>query len=180
MSNSSSQDRINEKLSSPNGDKGKRNIIVGISVGVMVIILIAILILLLFKSNAPVTSNQVVTPENVEEIIASEKKVDQGTYEVKMNSTWMFENGSSASSNAYVENATSNTNNVYFDVVRSDNGETIFTSPVIPIGSHLEDITLDKALSAGTYDCVLTYHLLDDGGETLSTLQLKLIINVEN
>ena len=39
-----------------------------------------------------------------------------------------------------------NTNAVYFDIMRSDTEETIFESPVIPVGSHMEGITLDKAL----------------------------------
>ena len=83
------------------------------------------------------------------------------------------------SDNAYVENAESNTNSVYFDVTRTDTEETIFESPILPVGSHLENITLDSDLPAGTYDCVVTYHLLDEEENSISTLKLTVTIIVE-
>ena len=100
------------------------------------------------------------------------------TYDVTMNSTWNFDSGSDASTNAYVENATSNQNDVYFDVTLADTGETILESPVIPVGSHMDSIKLDKKLDQGTYDCVITYHLLDEEQNSLSTVKLALTINV--
>ena len=89
-----------------------------------------------------------------------------------MNSTWNFPSGDAPSENAYVENATTNTNPVYFDVVRDDTGETIYESPILPVGSHLENFELDTVLDAGTYDCVMTYHLLDEEEQEISTLQI--------
>ena len=81
---------------------------------------------------------------------------------------------------AVVENVEKNTNDVYFDVELSDTEETIYESPVIPRGSHLEALTLDKELEAGTYDCVLTYHLIDEDQNTVSTLRMGLTVMVEN
>ena len=96
-----------------------------------------------------------------------------------MNSTWYCKSGDMPSDNAYVENAESNTNSVYFDVTRTDTEETIFESPILPVGSHLENITLDSDLPAGTYDCVVTYHLLDEEENSISTLKLTVTIIVE-
>lgn len=154
---------------------------------VCVVVIIALLGVVIFlltrKEDEEPRRNVVVNEDNVEQILAEmeeSERVPLGSYEMTMNSTWYFDNGSSASSNAYVENSVANTNPVYFDIVRSDTDETIFESPILPIGSHLDSITLDKKLSAGTYDCVMTYHLLDENDESISTVNVSLTIVVEN
>lgn len=95
-----------------------------------------------------------------------------------MNTTWNFPSGDEPSENAYVKNAEANTNSVYFDVTRSDTEETIYESPIIPVGSWLDDITLDTNLPDGVYNCVITYHLLDDEDKSISTVKLTLTIVV--
>lgn len=167
MLNSSSQERISQKMSQNSGKKPKSNVaIIAVSsiVGVAAVAGIATFALVSTQKPAETESrSKLVTPDNVEEILAQEpEKVEVGTYEVTMNSTWHFEKGDVASSDAYVENSTSNSNDVYFDVVRTDTNETILKSPIIPVGSHLTDITLDTPLEDGSYECVLTYHLLND------------------
>ena len=112
---------------------------------------------------------------------ADAAKVNSATsHDVKMNSTWTFEDGAAYSKDAYVENPLSNINSVYFDVKVNGYDEPVFTSPELPVGSRIENITLDKVLKAGTYNCTLTYYLLSkDGTENVGTLQmaLKIIIN---
>lgn len=130
----------------------------------------------------PVNRNVVVNAENVEEVLDElDKKevVPIGYYETIMNSTWNFPSGDEVSSNAYVENAMANTNSVYFDVTLADTNETIYESPILPVGSHLENIALDSKLSAGTYDCIVTYHLLNEENRSVSTLKLTLTIIIE-
>ncbi len=125
--------------------------------------------------------NVVVNEENVEEVVTSlsaDEKVSAGYYEVTMNTTWNFENGASASDNAYVKNVATNTNDVYFDVTIAETDELVYSSPVIPLGSYLENISLDRELEQGTYDCVCTYHLIDEDQNTLSTLSISLTIVV--
>jgi len=178
MSNTSSNDKVSNRISPKSNRKG---LIIGIIVACVVIAIIVVVILIVLRPKAEVTSkrNTVVTPENIEEILNGKSdSVGAGSYNAIMNSEWVFENGSSASTNAYVENSAANVNDVYFDIVRNDTGETILTSPVIPVGSHLSDITLDKALDAGTYDCTVIYYLLDDNGKTLSQVQISLTIVV--
>lgn len=183
MKENSSQERISQKLAPVQKEnKGKSKIVLAIVLIVLLLAVIFTLIWVFLKPQDADTRNVVITPDNVDEVLTEMKGKDNeaGTYEVKMNTSWEFENGHTASSNAYVENSTANANDVYFDVVRSDTGETILKSPTIPVGSHLENITLDTELSAGSYDCVMTYHLLDESGEPESTLNLKLKIIINN
>lgn len=153
---------------------------------VVIALLIGVVVYLLRNkdSEEQTRRNVVVNEDNVEEIIQQmqdSERVADGYYEMTMNSTWYFADGAAASDNAYVENGVANSNAVYFDITRSDTNETIFESPVIPVGSHLEGITLDTDLDAGTYECVLVYHLLDDNYENeLSTVRVSVTIVVEN
>lgn len=155
---------------------------IAIVICIIVIMALCIIIyLLLHREDDKKKRDVVVNEENVERVLSElEERVPAGSYQVAMNSTWHFENGKASSDNAYVENAAANTNPVYFDITRSDTGETIFESPIIPVGNHLNDITLDTELPAGTYDCVMTYHLLDDEEETISTVRVGLKIVIQN
>ena len=166
-----------------NGKMGKGGKIAFAVCLVVIVVLLGVVVFLLFRGQdeeEPQRRNVVVNEDNVDEVLESleEGYVPAGYYEVTMNSTWNFESGDAPSTNAYVENAQTNTNPVYFDVVREDTGETIYESPILPVGSHLDEIVLDTALEAGTYDCILTYHLLDEEEQDISTLQLTVQIVV--
>ena len=130
--------------------------------------------------------NVVVNQDNVEEVInqmeqrASEELAAPGYYTVKMNYEWRFATGDAASENAYVENVVTNTNAVYLDLFLAEDEENaIYKSPVLPLGSSLQNISLDTPLEAGTYDCVAVYHLVDDDQKTLSTLRVTVTVIVE-
>lgn len=168
---------------------GKGGVIaLGICGAVIIVLLVVVIVLLVRNGSQTSTSaesepkrNVVVTPDNVQEVIDqldSADYVTAGSYEVTMNTTWNFKDGASASDDAYVENSVENTNDVYFDITLADTEENIYSSPVIPIGSHLEDITLDKDLDAGTYDCVMTYTLVDSEQNALSTVRVTMTIIV--
>jgi hypothetical protein len=170
---------------------GKGGVIALGACGGVIIVLLVVVIVLLAKGKDTQTAtsatesapkrNVVVTPDNVDEVIAAldeDEVVSAGSYEVTMNTTWNFKDGASASDNAYVENAVDNTNDVYFDITLADTEENIYSSPVIPVGSHLENITLDKELEDGTYDCVVTYTLVDEDQNPLSTVRVSLTIVV--
>ena len=165
-----------------NGKKGKGGKIAFAVCLVVIVALLGVIIFLLSRGQEeeePKRRNVVVNEENVDEVLESlveEGYVPPGYYEVTMNSTWNFTSGDVPSENAYVENANTNTNPVYFDVIREDTGETIYESPIIPVGSHQDEIALDTVLEAGTYDCILTYHLLDEEEQDVSTLQLTVKI----
>lgn len=147
-----------------------------IAICIVVVILLAILLFLLL--NKEPERNVVVNEDNVGEVIENREFVPAGSYEVTMNYTWNFASGTAASDNAYVKNAESNKNPVYFDVIRKDTDETIYKSPILAVGSHLDKITLDSDLPTGTYDCLVTYHLLDEKDESIDTVSLNLTINI--
>ena len=154
---------------------------------VLIILVMAGVIAYLLMSRKPAEEerrNVVVTPDNVEEVIQQmeeEEYVAPGYYTVTMNFDWHFAAGDAVSEDAYVENAVENTNAVYLDLFLAEDEENaIYKSPVIPVGSSLEDIALDTPLSAGTYDCVAVYHLVDDDQNTISTLRVTVTVTVDN
>ena len=173
----SKETEVNEK-------KKKGGKIVLASCIFIILILIGVIVVLLLDKGEPKKKRDVVvTEKNAEKIVeemAEEPKVPMGSYQVTMNPTWKFDNSAVASSNAYVENAETNTNSVYFDVIRSDTEEVIYESPIIPVGSHLDEIVLDADLAAGTYDAVVVYHILDENDESMSTVRVGITIVINN
>lgn len=138
--------------------------------------------LLLREKDAPEETpkrNVVVNAENLEQVAQEmQQGVEQGYYKVIMNTDWNFANGAVASEDAYVENSRDNRSDVYFDVKLTGSGETILESPVLTPGSYLTDITLDKDLDPGDYECDIVYHLVDENQETTSTLTMALTVHV--
>ena len=127
--------------------------------------------------------NAVLTESNQDEIMdemITRDYIEPGFYNAQMTNEWHFANGKAASEDAYVANDAGNTNDVYFDVVLAEDEEkVIYKSPVIPRGGELEGIKLDKALAAGTYDCIMIYHLVDKDQNTISTVRVGITIIVE-
>jgi uncharacterized membrane protein len=175
-----------------NGGKGgKKGLIIGVIVAVVVIIaLLTTIIILLVKKDEPVQTvkteekrNAVVTQERAEEMaeeMINEEYIPPGYYSTKMSTTWHFATGDSVSEDAYVANDKANSNDVFFDVfLEEDESDPIMTSPVIPRGSELKDIKLDKPLKAGTHGCVMVYHLVDDQQNTVSTLRVGFTIIID-
>ncbi len=162
-------------------DNNKKIIIAGI---VIIIILLAVLVFLLLKGKEDEPKrNVVVNKDNVEKVtdeMINQKYVEPGYYNVEMPMEWHFKTGDAASEDAFVRNVEENTNDVYFDVfLADDESESILESPVIPRGSEMENIALDKPLKKGTHDCVMVYHLIDEEQNTLSTLRVGFKIVVE-
>ncbi|MCI8583252.1 MAG: hypothetical protein HFH13_08980 [Dorea sp.] len=162
----------------------KRRVFICVTV-VIVATLIGIIIYLLLSRNSEEPEkerrNVVITPENVESVLEELDEIqEQGYYTVTMNPTWHFEAGNEISYDAVVENVATNTNDVYFDIVMEEDEEKVlYKSPVIPRGGRLEEIAFDEPLSAGTYNCVVIYYLIDENQNTLSTLRVALKVIVE-
>lgn len=175
---------------------GKNNKTVVILLGVVIVLLIAVLgvfAALLLKKNdtaeAPAQETKekrsvVVSEENAADVVdemMNEEVVDPGYYQVTMSTTWHFNSGDAVSEDAYVANDISNSNDVYFDLfIEGDEDNPILQSPIIPRGGEMTDIKLDTPIDAGTYDCIMVYHLVDEDQNTLSTLRFGFKIVVEN
>ncbi len=172
------------KDSEKKGNGTKIAIIVGIVVIIALLITVIVLLIQRQSGNQEETKrNVVVNQDNAEQVaeeLINEPYIAPGYYSTQMSTEWHFATGDAVSEDAYVKNDAGNTNDVFFDVFLEDNeSEPILQSPVIPRGSELDNISLDKKLDAGTYDCVMVYHLVDDDQNTISTLRVAFKIIVE-
>jgi len=122
----------------------------------------------------------VVTSENAEETVAALESVpvEDGYFKTSQTIDWHF-NTDGVTEDAYIGNSEDNGHTVYFDLNMEDSGETIYSSPFIPVGMELNGFTLDKKLEPGTYDTIMVYHLVDDNEKEISTLSVALTIYVE-
>lgn len=183
MSREKVNERINIQSSSTSGKKSQTGLIIAFAL-IAVCAVAGIILFVVFGKDANATKyNRVVTPDNVDEVLdnlANSEATPIGSYETTMNSSWTFPDGESASTNAYVENSVNNRYTVYFTIVlREDQSKTLYTSPDLPVGSHLENIKLDTPLEAGVYDTILTYHQVDDDHKDMGKVSLALTITVE-
>lgn len=105
-------------------------------------------------------------------------KVAEGMFECKMSTTWTFENSDSVSQNAYVANVESNRYTICFDVYEAETNELLYSSPLLPVGTDFNDVKLEKELSAGDYDAVVMYTLVDDNNEEVSTVGFNITISI--
>ena len=173
-----------QKNKQNNGEKGgNKSVVIGVIALVIIAMLVGVIVYLL-KPQEEEKRNVVVTPENVEEVLEEIEEeggmTEPGYYIVTMDTTWHFVNGNEPSYDAVVINAEKNTNDVYFDIVlENDESVVLYESPVIPRGGRLENIALDQDLDAGTYNCVVIYHLIDENQDTISTLRVTLKIVIE-
>ena len=164
-----------------------------IIMGAVIAILAAVIIVMIVRGKKEETAVQppeepekrstLITEDNADEVLgemADREYVEPGYYNVRMNTEWHFSSGDAESEDAYVENSEMNTNDVFYDVVLAeDESQVLYKSPIIPVGSSMHQVKLDKKLDAGTHDCIMIYHLVDDKQETISTLRVTLKIIVE-
>jgi len=155
-------------------------------IGIIVILaLIGVIVFLLVpKEKEPEKRRSVIVNENnAEEVIEEMETAEPAEvsyYAVTQNSVWHFKDGNSETYDAYIENIEDNSTDVYFDLfLASDEENSIYESPIIPRGQHLENFKLNTDLEPGTYDCVMIYHLVDENQNTLSTLRVTATIIVE-
>lgn len=182
MSKEKASSRINNKIGGSGAPKKKSSPIMILFPLLIVAAVIGGVIFVLSGKEPEEAKNTVVTPENVEEVIANmeeNQKVPMGSYEVVMTNKWHFPDGKSAAMDAYVENSVYNSNTVYFTITLDSTGEEIFKSPFIPVGSHISGITLDKELAAGTYTAVMTYHLVDSSNVETRRVSVGITLIIE-
>lgn len=173
------------------GSSKKGAVLLGVCV-VVIVAMAAVIIALLMKPEPvaePVANTQekrsvLVTEDNAEKVVEDLKAqefVEPGYYTVNMDTNWHFTTGDAVSDDAVVNNLPENTHDVYFDVfLASDETTAIYESPIIPRGEGISSIKLDKPLGAGTHDCVIVYHLVDEEQNTISTLRVAFTIVVDS
>ena len=182
MSKEKASSRINNKIGGSGAPKKKSSPVM-ILFPLLIVVAVIGGVIFVLSGKEPEAKEVVITPENVEEIIAEQKeesKTPIGSYETAMTTKWHFPDGSSASTDAYVENAVVNRNTVYFTVSLADTDEEIYKSPFLKVGDVLTEVTLDKELTAGTYKAVLTYHLVDSSNEDVGRVSVGITLIIEN
>jgi hypothetical protein len=99
-------------------------------------------------------------------------------FETHMNTIWSFRDGHSPSHDAVMGNAAGNNFPFYFTVTL-DTGEVIFTSGLLPLGTQIDGILLDRALDAGTYPAVVNIHMIDDGVPVETNMGINITLIIE-
>lgn len=155
---------------------------------IIIILLVCLVLILLYALFRPQPKPEevndgratFVSPDNVEEVRQQlSQPVTDAYYTTSMTVDWYFDNGKAVSTSSYVENAPENTRTVYFDVTLED-GELIYSSPYLPVGERIEQITLKRDLDAGDYPAVCTYYLVDDDNKVLTHVSVAVTIHVLN
>lgn len=175
-----SKDKASQKISASTQQTVNRRPVILVSIAAMVLVIGGILVWSIFGEEKK--PNLVITPDNVEDMIAELKEAERtpiGSFEVNMNNTWTFPDSKSASTDAYIGNSINNQNTVFFTIALKGTEDELYTSPYIPVGSRMENVTLDCDLKAGTYDTVLTYHLVDNEYQELSEVSVALEIIIK-
>jgi len=185
MSKISAQQKVNNRISSKKRKISPLYLTIIIAVALILVGGIAVYAFIGVGNKAADANsyNQVVTPDNVKDILAKMASADKnsiGSYEVNMNTTWTFKNSSTPSSDAIVSNSANNSNTVYFKITLKDGGKQVYKSPIIPLGSSLKNIVLDEKLSAGTYPAIVTYYLVDDKLAELSHVSVNMTLTIQN
>ena len=185
---SSEQNRVPDStVSNGKQDKKSRNIII---VLVVIIAVLGIAVAALAKSyfskeekQEVVTDGRAtfVSKENVEEVKEElSKPVEDAYYTTSMTIDWDFYDGQSVSTNAYVKNSTANKRTVYFDVNLKATGELVYSSPYLPVGETMNEIMLDVDLDKGDYPAIITYHLVDDDHQEITTVSVAITLHILN
>jgi hypothetical protein len=96
-------------------------------------------------------------------------RVAAGMFETYMNVTWTFADGTAVSDDAIMGNSVNNNYPMWFEVTLADTGEKVFESLLLPVGTQIDEMRLDRDLDAGTYPAVVTVHLQTEEGEAIDS-----------
>jgi hypothetical protein len=122
----------------------------------------------------------VIDENNYADIMADvQEKVDKSMFQTHMNAIWTFPDGKSASKDAVMGNSTGNNYPMWFDV--TVDGEVVYTSSLLPVGTQVKELVLDKDLDPGKYEASVAVHLVDDTNnneplDTNVTLSVEIIV----
>lgn len=131
------------------------------------------------RGTVPIGNSILLTPENLDEVRQQlAEPIPDAQYTVSMTTNWVFDNPRTPSRNASVDNLPSNSRTVYFDVILDDTGETVLSSPYIPLGGTFENFALDADLSAGVYDATVTFFLVDDDHEVITDVSVSVTLTI--
>ena len=132
-------------------------------------------------SERPITGGRgtLLTVDNIEEVsdILSQP-IEDAQYTVSMTREWIFDTARTPSRTASVDNLERNSRMVYFDLILSDTGELVYTSPYIPLGVTHDNFALDADLARGEYDATVTFFLVDDDFEVITDVSVTVQLTI--
>jgi len=102
--------------------------------------------------------------------------IDDSYYITEMNVNWVFDRWDIPSSTAFVGNSIDNRRTVYFDLHLRETGELVYSSPFIPVGGQLREFALDTEVPAGNHSAIVTYYLVDDNYEEITTVSVTVTL----
>lgn len=116
------------------------------------------------------------SPEDIQGML--DNIVEEGMFNVSVNARVVFEDSKSSGSLG-LENISANRYYCRVTLLRQDNGETIYKSDGLKPGQYIDEITLSKELSAGTYPCIARViatdpETLDDVGQV--DVQVEVVV----
>ena len=133
--------------------KSKKKILVIVAI-ILLLAIISIMGIVIYKM-----MNKTEEPEVRERAVSAglvvdgniDKKKDEARFTTDMNMVWTFPSGSRISNNAIIGNSASNRYECYFEVYLNDEEQTLlYSSPILPIGTRLDQLELEEALPDGT------------------------------
>ena len=106
-----------------------------------------------------------------------DKAVEQGMFNVFMNTNVVFKDGNSKG-NMMIQNIDTNIYPMYVEIYNDDN--LLYKSDIIDPGYKIEEAKLDTALSKGTYDCTAYFYVTDSNKQEVQNkigLNIKITVN---
>jgi hypothetical protein len=106
-----------------------------------------------------------------------DKAVEQGMFNVFMNTNVVFQDGNSKG-NMMIQNIDTNLYPMYVEIYHDDT--LLYKSNIIDPGYKIEEAKLDTALSKGTYDCTAYFYVTDSNKEEVQNkigLNIKITVN---
>ena len=157
----------------------KKVTIVAFAVLCIALVVCVVLLLTRSKEESKEIDRDFVDQSNTDTVMEDiGDKVAEGMFECSMTTSWVFEDGKSESPNAYVANVENNLHTIYFDVYNSATDELLYSSPMLPVGTEIKNIKLDKELQKGEYDAVVMYTLVNEENEEVSSVGFNITISV--
>lgn len=109
----------------------------------------------------------------------AQEKVDEGRLAIDIAPNPIFKDGKS-SGKAMIGNPISNTKNFTVEFIIEDTNESVYISGLIPPGSYIEEIKLEKELGKGKYPTIAYFTSYNNDGIEVGKVGLNIDITIEN
>lgn len=183
--------KSSEKKKKGSSSGSRTTLIVVIIVSVVVIALLIFLVWYLWqragneiKDNTSGKGYLIEDNDDVDDF-PEEEKNEEEFYTIEQISRWTLSAATGISTDSYVRNNEVNLHPVWFDIrMRNEDitqeGELLYTSPILKVGQSMTNVTFDKKLAPGQYSAILSYHIIDENNDNaeLSVVSTGLSLSV--